>query len=77
MGHQTGYVGDVDYRKHTTMPVRDMHRDGEIVFVVDIYGWTGKNICQIPGGADPVLAAVKRLGLDPDRYQATIWDVQL
>jgi hypothetical protein len=68
---------NVDYRFKTTMPVRDMHRDGKVVFLVDIYGWTARDVCKIPGGSAPVLKAVERLGLDPYRYQAMFWDVQL
>jgi len=67
----------VDYRYKTTMPIRDMHRDGRVVFLVDIYGWTGRDVCTIPGGSDPMLKAVQRLNLDPDRYQAVLWDVNL
>jgi hypothetical protein len=64
----------IDYRHSTTMPIRDMHRDGKIVFYVDIYGWDARDVCVIPDGAEPMLKAVRRLGLDPDRYQAWIWD---
>ena len=67
----------IDYREKTSMPIRDMHRDGEIVFCVDVYGWNGQDVCIIPGGSDPMLKAVKRLGLDPGRYQAVVWDVQI
>jgi len=67
----------IDYRRRTSMPIRDMHREGRIVFVVDIYGWTGKDVCVIPGGSDPMMRAVKRLGLDPTRYQAWIFDAQV
>ncbi len=67
----------IDYRLKTTMPIRDMHRDGKIVFMVDIYGWNGRDVCVIPGGSDPMLKAVQRLGLDPNRYQAMIWDAQI
>lgn len=67
----------VDYRRSTEMPIRDMHRDGKIVFVVTIYGWTGADVCIIPGGSDPMIKAVKRLGLDPNRYQAMMWDADV
>jgi hypothetical protein len=67
----------VDYTIKTTMPIRDMWQDGEAVFVVDIYGWSGRDLCVVPGGADPMLKAVQRLGLDPYRYQAILWDVIL
>ena len=67
----------VDYRYRTSMPIRDMHRDGKIVFCVDVYGCTGRDLCVIPGGSEPMIKAVRRIGLDPDRYQALIWDVSL
>ena len=67
----------IDYRLKTTMPIRDMHRDGKIVFLVDIYGWNVRDVCTISGGSDPMLKVVQRLGLDPDRYQAMIWDAQV
>jgi hypothetical protein len=65
---------DVDYRKKVSMPIRDMDDDGNIVFVVDVYGWTAKEVCVIPGGGAPFLHAVHRIGLNPDRYQAVMWD---
>jgi hypothetical protein len=67
----------IDFRYRTSMPVRDMHHDGRIVFWVDIYGWTGKDVCKVPGGYDPMVRAVRRLGLDPDRYQAWLWDADV
>jgi len=70
-------VMSIDFRYRTSMPVRDMHRDGRIVFWVDIYGWTGRDVCIVPGGSDPMVKAVERLGLDPRRYQALLWDAQI
>lgn len=67
----------IDYRYRTSMPIRDMHNDGRIVFWVDIYGWTGSDVCIIPGGDEPTMKAVLRLGLDPNRYQAMIWDADV
>ncbi len=67
----------IDYRYKTTMPIRDMQQDGEIIFLVDVYGWTGKNVCIIPGGSDPFVKAVERMGLDPLRYQAVLLDVKV
>ncbi|WP_156435217.1 hypothetical protein [Bradyrhizobium lablabi] len=64
----------VDYRLKTQMPIRDMHRDGRVAFLVDIYGWTARDICMMPGGSEPMRRAVERMGLDPDRYQVMIWD---
>lgn len=65
----------VDHTQRVTMPIRDMHRDMRVVFCVTVYGWTTSEVCTIPGGSDPFVAAVRRLGLDPDRYQAVLWDV--
>lgn len=59
------------------MPIRDMHRDGAVAFLVDVYGWTGRDVCVIPGGSEPFKKAVERLGLDPERYQAVIWDANV
>jgi hypothetical protein len=64
----------VDYRRSVTLPIRDMWRDGTVVFLVTVYGWTSGDVCVIPGGSDPFVAAVRRIGLDPDRYQAVLWD---
>lgn len=68
-------MSNVDYRRMVSMPIRDMNRDGKIVFVVDVYGVTPKDLCEIPGGSRPMMRAVERMGLDPNRYQAWIWDV--
>jgi hypothetical protein len=68
---------DINFRTKTTMPIRDMDDNGRIFCLVDIYGWTGRDVCIIPGGSDPMLRAVRRLGLDPERYKPVMWDVQL
>lgn len=65
----------VDYSIKTQMPIRDMHRDGRIVFWVDIYGLEARDLCIVPGGSRPMQRAVERLGLDPNRYHAVFWDV--
>lgn len=77
MAKKAQRISGIDFRHRTTMPIRDMHNDGEIVFLVDVYGWTGNDVCVIPGGAEPMLKAVTRLGLDPNRYQAVIWDADV
>jgi hypothetical protein len=66
---------DVDYRNMVSMPIRDMDRDGEIVCVVDVYGVTSRDLAIIPGGSRPMMKAVERLGLDPSRFRAEIWDL--
>lgn len=67
----------IDYRQRTMMPIRDMHRDGRICFWVIVYGLEGGDICVVPGGSDPMVKAVRRLGLDPNRFQAMLMDVRL
>ncbi len=67
----------VDYKTSTEIPIRDMHRDGKIAFVVTIYGLDGADLCVIPGGSRPMQKAVERLGLDPMRYQSILWDIKL
>lgn len=57
------------------MPVRDMWADGKIVFCVIVYGVKAKDLCVIPGGAEPMMKAVERIGLDPNRYQTLLWDI--
>ncbi len=64
----------IDYRRKVSIPIRDLE-DGSIVFVVDVYGVEPRDLTIIPGGAAPMIAAVERLGLDINRYQAFIWDV--
>jgi hypothetical protein len=66
---------DVDYRQMVSMPIRDMDRDGEIAFIVDVYGVTPRDLAIIPGGSAPMMKAVERLGLDPNRFRAEIWDL--
>jgi hypothetical protein len=68
---------NVDFRYRTSLPIRDMFMDGRVVFIVDVYGWTGRDVCIIPGGSDPFVKAVRRLGLDPKRYQAMMWDADV
>jgi hypothetical protein len=67
----------IDYRQSVTMPIRDMRRnDAPIVFLVTVYGWNGEgDVGVIPGGDAPFYKAVTRIGLDPNRYQAWIWDI--
>jgi hypothetical protein len=65
---------NVDFRHKVSMPIRDMHRDGKIVFWVDVYGWTAREVATIPGGSAPFFKAVERMGLSTDRYRAEIWD---
>lgn len=72
---KTPMCGYIDISQRVSMPIRDMYRDGLIVFIVDVYGWERSDVALIPGGSAPMLAAVERLGLDTNRYQATIWDI--
>ncbi len=65
---------DVDYTRCATMPVRDMARDGKIAFMVDVYGVDQKDLAVVPDGGAPMLKAVERIGLDPNRFQSVVWD---
>lgn len=66
---------NIDYRRVVTMPIHDMWNDGRIVFLVDVYGVEPGDLSIIPGGSEPMIKAVERLGLDPMRYQAWLWDI--
>lgn len=70
----TGMCGHINIRERVTMPIRDMANDGEVAFLVDVYGWTAREIATVPGGSAPLKAAVQRLGLDTDRYRGVLWD---
>lgn len=65
----------INYRNSITLPIHDMQDKGKIVFDVIVYGYTKRQAFVIPGGSAPFIAAVKRLGLDPKRYQAWMWDL--
>lgn len=73
----------VDWGQRVTVPIRDMKEDGRIVFCVDVYGVNPSDLSQVclgkpPDdfiGSRPMVRAVRRLGLDPNRYQAVIWDL--
>lgn len=69
---------DVDYSKKVSMPVRDLKRDGAVAFMVDVYGVTPEELCIVGEGypmGRPMRKAITRIGLDPDRFFATIFDV--
>jgi hypothetical protein len=68
----------VDYRNRVTLPIRDLgDEQARVICLVDVYGVTTSDIACIGGdvGSRPFHKAVERLGLDPLRYQATIWDL--
>jgi hypothetical protein len=65
----------VDYRRKVSIPIRDMDRNGEIAFIVDVYGVVPQDLATIPDGSRPMHRAIERLGLDPMRYRAELWDV--
>lgn len=70
-------VSPIDYRHKAIVPIRDMERDGRIAFEVIVYGVEPTDLCIVPGGGTPAFRAVERIGLDTNRYQATIWDLQV
>ena len=47
----------IDYRQKTTISICDMHQEGRVVFLIDVYGKVN----------EPDL--INRMGLDPNRYQ--------
>lgn len=65
-----------DFRRSVTVPVRDMQRGGRIVFSVDVYGIESGDTFVVPGGGAPFRKAIERLGLDSNRYQASMWEVK-
>lgn len=67
-------VQPINYKQRVTMPVRDMERDGKIIFAITIYGLTRGDISVTPGGGEPFRIALERMGLDTLRYQVSIWD---
>ena len=70
----------IDFTKCCTGTVRDFGKDSApAAFRVDVYGLTCADLYIIGDpliGSAPFRHAVKRLGLDPNRYQATILDVR-
>ncbi len=68
-----------------SVPIRDTHRDGApVVFVMDFYNMTSQQLSLIQMGGDevdetigswPIRNALKKRGLDPDRYQTFLWDL--
>lgn len=66
---------DVNYRRKVSMPIRDI--DGNIIFVVDVYGVQPSDLAVIPGGSRPMYKAVERIGLDPFQFMAWLWDVPI
>jgi hypothetical protein len=73
---------NIDYRLKVTVPIRDSERDDLVVFCVDVYGVTYSDLAVIPMGAPgddfigskPMRRAIERLGLDLNRFRASIWD---
>jgi hypothetical protein len=62
---------DVDYRRKTTMMVKDTWQSGRIMFAIDVYGLSLRDTLTIfPEDSPPYLRAMGRMGLDPARYQA-------
>jgi hypothetical protein len=71
-------IRNVDYSKRVTVPIRDVdHPAAPIVFLVDIYGVEAKDLAVVPGGGAPMYKAVTRMGLDPVRFQALLWDLPI
>lgn len=68
----------IDYTKSALVPVYDIYT-GKVAFSVIVYGVTPGDLLKIGPGCPmgrPVLKAVERLRLDPQRYLATVFDVR-
>lgn len=66
----------IDHTRRVTVPIRDVASQGAPVFCqVDVYGVSWEDLAAIPGGSAPLRRAVERLGLDPNRYQATVFEL--
>lgn len=71
------FVPPVDYTRRVSLPIRDALNDGQKINVlVTIYGLTKADISVIPHGAEPFKHAIRRMGLDPARFQVFIWDIE-
>lgn len=70
-----GYRPYIDYRRQVSVPIRDLEEGGRVYCLVTVFGLRGVDLLVVPGGSEPLLRAVKRLGLDPMRYQAMLWDI--
>lgn len=64
---------DVDYDAVVTIPFHD--DSGKCAFRVDVYGMTSRDLI-LPGGLRPVERIIERLGLDPQRIRANIWEAR-
>lgn len=67
-----------NYYNKVTVPIRDMDKDGRVAFLVDVCGVTHSDLAAIGGdvGSRPLRKAVERMGLDPNRFMAILWDVR-
>ncbi len=61
----------VDYRRKLTYLIRDMAQEATPAFLVDAYGLSDEDF-GVTGA--PARQAVERIGLDPNRFMAVLWD---
>lgn len=70
---------EIDYRRCATMQVRDTYKPGfPVAFLIDVYGVEPRDLQVVGPGciqSRPVLRALERLKLDPERYVATPFDI--
>lgn len=64
----------IDWSRRCAVLVRDP--DLRPAFRVDLYGHSYEDALIVPGGADPVVETVRRVGLDPRRWRASMFDVE-
>lgn len=58
----------------TNVPVRHV-ADEKVAFVLTFFGMEPKDFMVTPGGGAPIIAALKKRGLDPDAFYAVIWEI--
>ena len=60
----------IDFKTRITIPIRDARKNGEVCFLMDMYGLSYRDVCYVPGGG-PIRKSVERRKLDPNRFKAT------
>lgn len=58
----------------TQVPIRNVDTD-KVAFLLTFVGLEPKEFMVTPGGGAPIIAALKRRGLDPQQFYATPWEI--
>jgi len=77
-GAQWRVLEKIDFNHRVVVPIHDIDGDMSVpVFDLTFYGIPIDEFYIVPGGADPIFAALKRRGLDVDRYRPlSMFDVR-